>query len=347
VAALLLGVPAGVLIGLLLGQERLDGLGQAPVALIEPARLVDFDERTGVAATLSWTEGPALLAPDWSGTVGQVHLRSRDSIRSGDPVAVIDGVTRLAVPSPQPFFRSLATDDQGPDVGWLHDVLRGLGYLQQVPDDDSRVSEATIGAVRAMAVELGVIGPVDAFDPGWFAWLPEEPFEVESVELTAGAPAPSAGTPLATGAAQLDAVTLQRLDGGPLTPEPGVAYVLEMEGEELPLDADADADADAGTVDADGLVRLSAALPPLLDSASGSVRRVRPLAVWAIPSAAVMSGAQGQLCIWTDAGGRYEALAVDVVAGRAGVTFSRPPTPSALVLHNPAEILAEPACPSA
>lgn len=341
VTATLLGVPAGLLVGLLLSHEQLDGLSQTPGAIVEPARITEFDERTGVAATLTWTEGPTLYAPAWSGTVGNVHLRPGDALRTGDPIAVIDGVTRLTVAGPQPFYRSLALDARGPDVTWLHRALTALGYLEKVPDDESHVSRTTIAAVRALAADLGSSGPVEAFDPGWFVWLPEGPFEVASVQLTAGAQAPSHGANVAAGAPRLDSVALLRLDGGPLKPEPGVAYVLAIDGEELPLDPE------TGAVRQEDLGRLSAALTPLLDSASGSVRRAESLAVWSLPSSAIMSGSNGRLCIWADSGGRYEAVAVEVVSGRAGVTFIRPAATSARVLYNPADILAEPACPSA
>ncbi len=339
VAATLLGVPAGILIGLFLTPERLDGSVQTPLARVEPAGVVDFDERTGVAATLAWIEGPSLHAPAWVGTVGQVGIRPQETIRTGQPVASIDGITRLAVASPQPFFRRLSLGDQGPDVEWLQQSLGELGYLQQDPDPTLIVSQETVEAVRALAVALGVAGPVDSFDPGWFVWLPDESFEVVSVALTVGAPAPFAGTPLAVGAAQLGTVSLQRLDGGPLSMEPGIAYVLEVENEQLPLDPD------TGVVDGEGLARLSAILPPLVDSVSASVRRARPLSVWALPSTAVMAGADGRLCIWVDAGQRYESLPVEVVAGRAGVTFVRP-SAAVAVLHNPAQMLSDPACPS-
>jgi hypothetical protein len=339
VGAVLLGVPVGVLVALLLSQEQLAGLSQTPAALVEPIHVVEYDGRTGVVATLSWIGGPKLYAPAWSGIVGQVQLQP-GTVRTGDAVATVDGIRRLAVASPQPFYRTLALDDEGPDVAWLHDVLVVLGYLEQPPTDSAQVTPATVRAVGDMAADLGVIGSIDAFDPTWFVWLPMESFEVVSVELTAGAPAPPNGTPIAAGAPLLSALALQRVDGPPLTLEPGVPYVLELAGEDLTLDND------TATVDEAGLVRLAAVLPPLLESGSGSVRRAEPLVVWSLPSAAVMSGSGGQLCIWTEAGGQYEAVPVEVVAGRAGVTFLRPPAASANVLQNPAEILAEPACPS-
>jgi hypothetical protein len=338
--ALLLGAPAGLLVGLLLGQERLSGLDQAPAPFVEPARAVEFDERTGIAATLTWAPGPRLYAPPWSGTVGQVQLQPGQTLRTGDPVATVSAVARVAVRSAQPFFRPLALGDQGADVTWLHEALALLGYRVMAPEDDATVGQSTLAAVRALAADLGVMGRVDAFDPGWIVWLPDEPFQVDSVALTAGAPAMSTGTELAAGAPILTAVRFQRLDGSPLALEPGIRYVLEMGGEELPLDST------TSSVGNEGLRRLAKVLPPLADSASGSMRRAEPLNVWALPSAAVMAGPNGQLCIWIQTETRYEAVTVQIVSGRAGITFVMPPRSSVPVLQNPAETLVEPACPS-
>lgn len=340
VVGLLVGVPFGILIGFLLAEERLDGLTHTPVPLVESAPLVEFDERTGVAASLSWTIGPALYAPSWSGTVGHVFLEAGRSVRSGDFVAVVDGVTRSAVHSPQPFFRRLTIGDGGSDVVWLHDALAAFGHLRDEPNDPTRVGSSTISAINGLATEIGVIGPVDAFDPAWLVWLPEETFEVISVALIAGAPAPSGGTPIASGSPQLTEMSLRRLEGGPLGLEAGVDYLLTIEGTEVPLDPD------TASVDSDNLVRLSDVLQPLVDSVSGSVRRAEPLMVWALPAAAVMSGTGGDLCVWVASGSGYEALDVEVISGRAGLTFVLPATPRADVLHNPADIIAEPTCPS-
>jgi hypothetical protein len=135
-------------------------------------------------------------------------------------------------------------------------------------------------------------------------------------------------------------VGLQRIDGGALRLEADVAYLLAIEGLELPLEPG------SATLGAEDLASLAAVVPPLVDSTSGSVSRAQPLDVWALPSAAVMSGPSGgRLCIWVASATGFDAAAVEVVSGRAGVTFIMPPAASADVLQNPAQVLAEPACP--
>lgn len=338
-AAIFVGVPAGALLGLLLTEERLEAVDRKPAPFVQPARVVEFDDRTGVVARLRWQDGPTLYAPTWSGTVGAVWVEP-GPVRSGDRIASIDGVVRLAVHTPQPFFRPLSSGDRGVDVVWLHDVLITFGYLAAAPTDNDRVGPVTRRAIAALAENLGVLEPVEVFDPAWFVWLPTEQLEVATVALRAGAPAPPAGTPVAAGAPELASVDLERVDGGPLTLESGTRYVLQIGDVTLSLDGT------TGELDGKDLAKLSRVVAPATESASGSVRLAEPLTLWALPASAVMAGADGRLCVWIERGDAYEPMNVEVVGGRAGVAFVRPGATSAAILENPADILNEPACPS-
>lgn len=339
-AGLFVGVPAGMLLALFLTEERLDDIGRPPTPLVEPPRTVEFDDRTGVVATLRWSQGPMLYAPAWSGVVGEVRLRPGNVVRNGDAVATIDGVTRLAVRTPQPFFRALSIGDRGPDVGWLHEALVALGHLDRAPADEQQVGPETLLAVRSLAAQLGVVTAVHGFDPAWVVWLPSESLEVASVMLVAGSPAPAAGTPVAAGAPQLASVELTRVEGGPLALDPGERYVLELGGVDVPLGGM------PPSVGADGLTRLSGVLPPSAETTSGSVRLAEPIRLWALPASAVMAGPDGRLCIWVVEGTGYAPLAVEVMSARAGVSFVRPTAAPGNILQNPSEVLDEPACPS-
>lgn len=341
VAALFVIVPLAVLAGIFVSSDRLNELQASPVPFVEAANATKFDQRIGVVVTPEWTEAAALFAPAWFGTVGRVDLRANTAIRTGDAIGSIDGVTRLAVATPEPFYRALGPGDGGPDVVWLHDVLVRLGHLREKPLDASVMSATTLTAVRAMATALNVAGTVDAFDPGWFVWLPEEPFAVAAVALTAGAPAPPAGNVLASSSKTLTGVGLTRADGGPLGLQAGVEYVLMLDDVEVRVDPV------TVTVLDDDLRALSSVLTPSMDSAAGTVHRSKPLAVWPIPSAAVMAGADGRLCLWIEGQVGFEAITVELLAAQAGVAFVRPPAADdTKVLQNPAEVLAEPACPS-
>jgi peptidoglycan hydrolase-like protein with peptidoglycan-binding domain len=336
--ATLLLVPIGVLIGLLLAREQLDDLGLEAVPLVETVQITELDERTGVAAEFTWVDGPMLYAPAWSGLVGRVDMATGGTVRSGDVVATVDGLVRMAVATPQPFYRSLGLGDEGPDVGWLRQVLIDLGYLQRSAGREGSVDDLMVAAVRSLSRDLGVTPAADAFDPAWFVWLPADPFAVAAVDLIAGAPAPAAGIPIAGSRPQLGDVALQRVDGAPITLEPGVQYVLDISGTEIQLQ-------DTATISESGLAQLSKALPAGLDSAAASYRRTEPLRVWSVPSAAVMAGSDSHLCLWVAASAEFEAVSVEVIGGRAGVSFVRPPQSTADVLQNPSQILPEPACP--
>ncbi len=239
------------------------------------------------------------------------------------------------------MYRVLTLGDAGTDVVWLNDALAQLGYFDASASDRSVVSIASLDAVAAMATDLGVFERPDTFDPGWFVWLPSDPYEVTGVAMIAGAPAPPAGSEVASTAMLLTGLSLQRLEGGPLTLDPGTEYVLNLADVEVTLGSES-----ATLVGAD-LDRISSNLDPSADSVAGTVYRAQPTPVWPVPSSAVISGTDGHLCIWTEGSEGYVPLTVQVVAARAGVTFVEPPASARVrVLQNPAQILPEPACPS-
>jgi hypothetical protein len=337
----LVSIPLSIVAGMVLAAERLDSLEGSERPLIAPAEVVAMDERVGVVVTPAWTAGPILYAPEWAGLVGHVEIHPGAELRQGDPVVTVSGVTRLAVATPQPFHRSLALGDRGPDVVWLHDVLDQLGHLSQAPTDRSVVSDMSLTAVGALATELGVPGSVDAFDPAWFVWLPVDPYVVAVVELKAGAPAPSAGSPVATSRPDLSSVAVQTLDGGTLPLDPTVDYRLEVVEAEVPVLPD------GAVVTNDGLRELEAVLDPDLDSLPGTVRRAKPVDVWAVPSGAVSTGTNGALCVWAETEGGFESIPAEVVAARAGISFVEPvPGLAPRLLLNPATTLPNATCPS-
>ncbi len=335
-------VPAGFLAGLMLSPERLDGVGDLPEPLVVPVEEVLYDEKTGVSVTLQWAEGPALFSPAWSGTVGRVEVDVGDVLESGDTIATIDGVDRMAVATPQPFYRPLGRGDSGEDVTWLQEVLVQLGYLDELASERDTVTSDVLEAVRGLAEDLGVRGRVDAFDPAWFVWMPDDSFPVDRVGLVAGGQAPPAGNAMLWGPPSLADVTIQPLAGGVLQLAPDTRYKLMVEGVNYPIDP-----ATSGLT-AEARHRLATAVPPLIDSVAGTVLRVDPMPVWAVPSAAIQTGEDGRTCLWTESRSGFLPMSVGVVAGRAGVTFVQPAGSTGVrILVNPAQVLEDPTCPSA
>ncbi len=255
-------VPAAFLAGLMLSPDRLDGVGDLPEPLVVPVEEVLYDEKTGVSVTLQWAEGPALFSPSWSGTVGRVAVEVGGVVRSGDTIATVNGVDRMAVATPQPFYRPLGRGDSGDDVTWLQAVLVQLGYLDELPSDRDTVTFDVLQAIRGLAQALGVRGKVDVFDPAWFVWMPEDSFPVDRVGLVAGGQAPPPGSEVLRGPPALVDVTIQPLAGGVLQLTPDTRYQLMVEDVAYPIDP-----ATSGLT-AESRDRLALALPPLLDSGS-------------------------------------------------------------------------------
>lgn len=332
----LVALPAGIVIGLVLAGDGADGGSEQAEPLVVLVTEFLNDERRGVQLTFTWQPGPSLYAPAWAGTVGSVAEAVQ--LSDGDVIAVVGGVTRLAATTPGPFYRPLGAGAMGADVGWLHEFLTSYGF-SKVPGGTTATPE-TMNLVTELAGELGVTGEVTAFDPSWVVWLPQTPYEIASLELAPGAPAPSEGSIIATTSSSLSAVDYQTLDGGPIEFDPGTAYVLTIGDLEVSLDA-------TGLVTPDGLMRLSSALGRTAEGeGQGTVRREEPRPVWSIPTAAISSGAAGDLCIWVERQGDYEAVPIVALSSQAGVTYVEPGDSPPMLLTNPADVLASPSCPS-
>jgi hypothetical protein len=321
--------------------ERIAAVEARPAPLVTaPTARTILDERR-VTGTVAWQEGLALRAPEWRGIVTAVHLKPGDTVTSGQRLVDVAGVGRLAVASAFPFYRSLQWGSVGADVAELHRVLVALGYLEAVPPDEQAFGFGTRQAVVALERDLGISLPTGIFDPGWFAWLPIDPFEVGEVKLTAGAQAPGAGTAFATEPPRLASVILGSGGGGEqLVLDPAVAWVLVVRGQGFPVDAA------TLRVRDEALPALAELLAPAAERVDGELRRANPLEVLAVPSTAVTTGPQGTLCVWLEEAVGYRAAPVTVAGARAGVASIASGLRSTdRVLANPAQVLEQPACP--
>jgi hypothetical protein len=295
-----------------------------------------------VALTLTWDEGRELVSPAWGGVVTAVDLQPGGTLASGQQVAAVNGVARLAFASAVPFHRPLAQADTGPDVAALNDLLLALGIIDALPADPRFYSFATSLRVRDLEERLGIAPTTGVFDPGWVAWLPAEVMTLGAVELRVAVPAPSPGSPFASEAPRITAVAVQPANqSAPLAVEPGIPFVLRIGDLELPL-------GDDGSLAEAGFAALAATVEPLSEQASGVVERATPLDALAVPSTAIVTGATGGLCAWVAAGtnGGYEARPVTVGDSRSGITnVVTGLQPADQVLANPSEVLESPACP--
>lgn len=333
-AAVLLFLPIGIAIGAWLAAPRA-AADVPPTALVVRVNVVDYDDRRGVEVTPTWAEGPSLYAPDWAGTVGRVT--DATALAAGDFVASIDGVDRMAVATPEPFYRVLRLGDQGADVGWLHSLLAQLGHLADEAESEAFTAQS-LEAVVALAETLGYDDDVSAFDPTWTVWLPSEPFPIATLNLEPGQPAPPAGAVVATQPQQLASVAIRPVSGGDLDLDRG-AYALTVRGLTVSLSADA-------TIGPPDLEALSAELSPTEEVIQGTVHRSAPMRVWSVPTSGLTASEAGRVCMWVVDDGEYAAVLVDVVGSQAGFTYVEPRGDAPDVLANPAQVLETAECPS-
>ncbi len=170
-----------------------------------PVGEVETDISRLVVASGTVGDAPPLVAPAWGGLVEQVAIAEGSVLRSGDPVVVIDGLTRLAAHTPRPFRRPLGAADRGQDVADLNVWLAGEGYEASEGD---RFGSATRRGIRALREAIGLDTEVDSFDPVWLVYLPRPEVTIRSVALQVGVPAPSAGASIAELEAQIAEVAL-------------------------------------------------------------------------------------------------------------------------------------------
>lgn len=337
----LLVLPAGGLAAAwFLTDDDVDSLsaGGAPVLSAPTARQVTGSQP--VSLTLTWDEGRELISPGWNGVVTAVDVAPGDALVSGQQVAVIDGVARLAFASTVPFHRPLKSGDEGPDVAAVHELLLALGEIDALPGTPAFYSFATSQAVRALETRLGIAPTTGVFDSAWVAWLPAPELVIGAVNLAVAAPASSPGSPFAAEAARITGVLVQPANASaPLAVEHGVPFVLRVGDLELPI-------SEGGVLAESDYATLAGAVEPLAEQASGVVMRETPLDALAVPSTAIVTGPAGGLCAWVAQGTAYEARPVTVGDSRSGVTnIVTGLQPTDEVLANPAEVLEAPACP--
>lgn len=334
-AVLVVAVPAGLLVWLRSEtSERLSGLEPEPVPVVVAVESREVSDRRAVTVVPVWGEAPVVVAPGWFGTVTSVAVEAGRVVSSGDEVVGIDGVARVALTTPEPFWRRLGRRDVGRDVAMLEAWLVEAGFFEG--EVDGLFGRDLTRAVKAWSETLGVVKPDGVFDPGWVVWLPEDGFVVAETPLRVGAPAPGAGSPVLVGATPLVEVSLRDQEDRRFAEEG--EWVLEVGDVEVAV-------VDAAVTD-EGLETLGSVLDPAQEFVSGRIRRAEPLAVLEIPATAVVADAEGATCVFVPDGDGFVARGVVLGGGRVSrVDVADGLEPGDEVLVNPQDVFDAPSCP--
>lgn len=162
--------------------EDLADAAPSPV-LVQVGQGTTRDERP-VGLLLTWSGDGEVLAPAWHGTVVDLNVGIGDRVVSGDVIAAVDGVGRIAWAAAIPPYRSLSLTAKGEDVADLQVLLSDPGFYSG--DMDGSYGRATESAVADLQEALGVDKPDGVFAVDTVVWMPFEPFEVHDVFLAVG-----------------------------------------------------------------------------------------------------------------------------------------------------------------
>lgn len=149
-----------------------------------------------VSLSVNWSDKAQLVAPQWSGILQATTLVPGSTVSSGDVVATVDGVDRLALHTSRPFYRPLDLESSGPDVEELNVYLRSQGWPA---GDGQSFTRSSLTGVRQLAARLGMreSSEIGAFDPAWVVYLPRPSAVLSTVDLQIAAPVPGVGGQLA------------------------------------------------------------------------------------------------------------------------------------------------------
>ncbi len=340
--AAVLVAPLVFLVGIwLFTDDELEEVEVSPEPVVAPVTEREVRDEQQAQVDPEWDTGLPLRAPEWQGTVTAVYVDAGDTVSHGDRVLAVDGVDRIVAHSAAPFHRPLAVGETSADMEPVHELLVGLGYLDEMPGDPEFFTWETSVAVEEFEADLGVESPTGDFDPSLVAWLPREEMTLGTLEVELAAPAPAGGTPFAEEAPRLlGAELVPASPGEALNFEDGVEYVAIADDERFAVDPSNPAIAE------EELGAFAEVLDPADEAPAVTVERAEVVDALAVPATSVVANPAGDLCAWVAAGDGFEAREVTPGTSRAGVTdIVEGLEPGDEVLVNPGEVLEAPGCP--
>lgn len=247
----------------------------------------------------TWVPGDRVLAPALEGLVTSVKVRSQDELRSGEPVLAVDGITRIAWHSDEPFYRALSIDMRGDDVTELQLLLEDRGLMEGEPT--GRVDRSTRLAIAELSRELGFQRDQNEFDPAWIIRLNQPMIMIEEVSVQVGNAAPGEGDVLLVGPTSIAAAELVDANGEGIAAVDGIE--MTFGGATFTVGRD-------GSVRQADLASLADLLSPRDPESSApnittdtvTIRRSVAVESMRIPATSIVAGSDGQLCVWERTG---------------------------------------------
>lgn len=326
-----------IALGLLLSliDDSVDALDPPTPAVSMPVDVAPLELSIGAAVVVEFGDEVSIRAPEgWGGLVTSVNVVPGQVVASGTPILSINGVARLAIHTSAPFYRRLALRDKGSDVAMLQQALRGLGLFEG--EADGSYGSETADAVHVLSAMLGANTKV--FDPSWFVWLPTARVTAGRVEMLVGDIAPSGGTPVVIADRSIVRTTLE----AQTNPVPVISSWVFTSQDSSAIDVAWQED-HWSIVDDDALRRSLLRQPSSGEELLILEGRLSPAAeidTIQVPSSAVMSGAAGNICVWTPHSDGWRPVDVDVVWSTPfGQSQLAPGASLDVVLANPREFL--------
>jgi hypothetical protein len=340
----IIGPVAGLVAVVAFAPDSLPSVDPPAATVNMPVQLTPDSKAQAVQASLNWRTGPSLRAPNWSGLVTAVNISRGKRITSGTPIVTINGIERIALASPQPFFRQIGPGITGSDVEALRTAL---SRLEMGPAGSGATYDADLqSAIKRLDAKLSGISAAKAsgvFDPSWVIYLPSTSVTAASVDLQLGTTPPAPGqlivtSPRALKPFRLSASTSQ---GVPIPlPSSSTGYVLALgNGTVIPI-------ARGFTVSAPKtLAKVASAVGVGSASLTGMVRLTSPDSLSTVPSTAVVSDASGRYCVFVVEGKKLKAFVVNPAGGLPGVTkVTGLPKSIQSVVANPYQVAAGRSC---
>lgn len=335
--------------------DRINEISRTPTPLVVEPSVLSTDEPTDGMLLVVTSPGTDVLSSGANGRVTAVHVSPGATIRTGEWVYDVDGMSRIAAYTTQPFYRPLEPGSSGADVVALKQLLGELGLLNVPNPISNKYDTATGQAVRELRRTIGETNPTTVFSPELMVWLPQEEIVIATVLLTPNTNAPGLGEPILRGEIQVEsalvslasgAVPGEGLVGGPITDRSSGAVVGELANTGGEINAYQPGLlrvlADNLRSDGDGANPSETHIGVTLRRASATERQI-------IPASAVVTDISGATtCVWTSTNDGWSAVGVAVTSsGEAGSVALGDALPQGTrILANPVEVLAVATCPS-